>query len=152
MSLLLRQLLQHAEQSDTIILINYKSKDQVLTVVLQLAFSYPRKVHMHIKSLMASPYFWNESQWCSKILKRGSEASWLKLIYTTNKYFVVRHMVIKGKLTLHNTLLHETNEVFHREGCTAEGRKEIPSQHRYTILHLIGTLLEKIKNRQNFEQ
>lgn len=52
----------------------------------------------------------------------------------------------KGELTLHSILLHETNEVFHHEGCTAEGRKEIPSQHHYTSLHLIGIPLEKKKS------
>lgn len=120
----------------------------MLTVVLQLAFFYPREVYIHVQPVMASPCFWNESQWCSRILKRVPEASWLILVIHMNKYFSVRHMGIKGKLTLHNTLPHETNEVFHREGCTAEGRKEIPSQHHYTILHLIGTLLEKSRTNR----
>lgn len=120
----------------------------MLTAALQLAFFYPRKVYIHVQPLIASPCFWNKSKRCSRILKRASEASWLLLVVHENKYFSVRRVGIKGKLTLHNTLLHETNEVFHREGCTAEGRKEIPSLHHCTILHLKGTLLEKSRTNR----
>lgn len=77
----------------------------------------------------------------------------------TYVYFTVRHTGIKGELTLHNILRHETSEGFHHEGCITEGRKEIPSQHHCTSLHLIGTPLgggrkkkRKIKNKQKFKQ
>lgn len=62
--------------------------------------------------------------------------------YYINMHFTARHRGIKGELTLHNIRQHETSEGFHREGCTTEGRKEIPSQHHCTSLHLIGNPLE----------